>query len=200
MAEEYKRETTAIDTVVPLSPTAGALSDILSKAAGARTFDKATDSLEAIRDKINTISTPVSNASATTTGVIVEDGTSGVPSTVDASSSATANTFGSWVQVDASVSADSWINAIIMVLIPVDAANFVVEVGIGAAGAESNIIRFSNYLRVGSDTESISMNVYSLSIPIKIASGTRIAVRVADSRTVALTYRFGVQYYQSIET
>ena len=200
MAEECQRETTALDTVVPLSPTAGALTDILSKAAGTRTFDKATDSLEAIRDKINTISTPVSNASATTTGVIVEDGTSGVPSTVDASSSATANTFGSWVQVDASVSADSWINAIIMVLIPVDAANFVVEVGIGAAGAESNIIRFSNYLRVGSDTESISMNVYSLSIPIKIASGTRIAVRVADSRTVALTYRFGVQYYQSIET
>ena len=56
MAEEYHRETTALDTVVPLSPTAGALTDILSKAAGARTFNKATDSFEAIADAIDALS------------------------------------------------------------------------------------------------------------------------------------------------
>ena len=56
MAEEYQRETTALDTVVPLSPTAGALTDILSKAAGARTFNKATDSFEAIADAIDALS------------------------------------------------------------------------------------------------------------------------------------------------
>jgi hypothetical protein len=41
---------TALNTAVPASPTAGSLNDILSKAAGGNTFDKTTDSLEALRD------------------------------------------------------------------------------------------------------------------------------------------------------
>jgi hypothetical protein len=48
-----KAQVTAVmDTLVPASPTAGSLNDILSKAAGANTFDKATDSLEAISEAI----------------------------------------------------------------------------------------------------------------------------------------------------
>jgi hypothetical protein len=43
---------TSLDTIVPATPTAGALTDILSKAAGGNTFDKATDSLEALADTI----------------------------------------------------------------------------------------------------------------------------------------------------
>jgi hypothetical protein len=45
---------TALNTIVPASPVAGSLNDILSKAAGGNTFDKATDSLEAIADKLLT--------------------------------------------------------------------------------------------------------------------------------------------------
>ncbi len=43
---------TALNTIVPASPTAGSLNDMLSKAAGGNTFVKATDSLEAISDKL----------------------------------------------------------------------------------------------------------------------------------------------------
>jgi len=48
---------TALNTIVPSSPTAGSLNDILSKAAGGNTFDKSTDSLEALADTLATIPT-----------------------------------------------------------------------------------------------------------------------------------------------
>lgn len=48
---------TGFNTIVPASPTAGSLYDILSIAAGGNTFDKSTDSLEAISDKITTVTT-----------------------------------------------------------------------------------------------------------------------------------------------
>ncbi|MFA5152320.1 MAG: hypothetical protein WC554_07175, partial [Clostridia bacterium] len=47
---------TALNTAVPASPTAGSVNDILSKVAGGNTFDKATDSLEMISDKIGAFS------------------------------------------------------------------------------------------------------------------------------------------------
>ena len=45
----------ALNTIIPASPTAGSINDSLSKAAGGNTFDKSTDSLEAIRDRIDTL-------------------------------------------------------------------------------------------------------------------------------------------------
>jgi hypothetical protein len=46
----------ALNTIVPASPTAGSLNDILSKAAGGNAFDKATDSLEMLSDKVGAFS------------------------------------------------------------------------------------------------------------------------------------------------
>ena len=46
---------TALNTIVPASPTAGSVNDILSKAAGGNTFVKATDSLEALGEDSDTI-------------------------------------------------------------------------------------------------------------------------------------------------
>jgi len=43
---------TALNTAVPLTPTANSLNDILSKLDGANTFDNTTDSLEAISEAI----------------------------------------------------------------------------------------------------------------------------------------------------
>lgn len=42
----------ALDTQVPAAPVAGSLDDILSKTSGGNTFDKATDSLEALSNKV----------------------------------------------------------------------------------------------------------------------------------------------------
>lgn len=46
---------TALNTIVPLNPTVGSLNDIMSKAAGANTFVKATDPLEAISEAISAL-------------------------------------------------------------------------------------------------------------------------------------------------
>ena len=51
-AEVNAEVDTALDTIIPAAPTAGSLNDILSSASGGNTFDKSTDSLEAIADKI----------------------------------------------------------------------------------------------------------------------------------------------------
>lgn len=70
---------TALNTIVPASPTAGSLNDILSKAAGGNTFNKATDSLEALADAIALLApsadltallADVGDASASTLGSI----------------------------------------------------------------------------------------------------------------------------------
>jgi len=47
---------TALNTIVPVSPTAGSVNDILSKVAGGNTFDKSTDSLEALADTLAILS------------------------------------------------------------------------------------------------------------------------------------------------
>ncbi|MGA2160567.1 MAG: hypothetical protein ABSG90_15295, partial [Dehalococcoidia bacterium] len=50
---------TALDTIVPAAPTPGSLNDILSVLSGANTFDKATDSLEALANAIAAASTGI---------------------------------------------------------------------------------------------------------------------------------------------
>ena len=54
--------TALLNTIVPASPIAGSLQDILSKAAGGNTFNKTTDSLEAIADAIAAIAAIVGPA------------------------------------------------------------------------------------------------------------------------------------------
>jgi len=50
---------TALNTIVPAAPTAGSLNDALSKASGGNTFNKATDSLEAIGEDTDSLLTAV---------------------------------------------------------------------------------------------------------------------------------------------
>jgi len=73
MAEEYQRETAALNTKVPEPPTAKALTDILHK-DGNYTYDNTTDSLEAIRDALNVVDElhDVSAADATANAQINE--------------------------------------------------------------------------------------------------------------------------------
>ena len=220
---------TALNTIVPASPTAGSINDFLSKAAGGNTFVKATDSAEMLSDKIgaytgdggvgaddsvkaeldlikantDTIAaSPVSTASGTTTGVIVEDGATGTPNVVVLASSASANTFGGWIQIDASVSANSWICSVLVTpthQVDVD-MNAVVEIGTGAAASEAAKIRFSFTVEVVTNVGTRNPFQFVLPIPIKVASGVRIAARISDDEAVANNYNTSVQYYQSLET
>ncbi len=138
-----------------------------------------------------------SKTSATTTGVIVEDDTSGTPNVVNVATHSSNNTFGSWVQMDASASADSWISNV-RVATPIDAYGpWVIEIGTGSAGAEATKIRFSfvSYY-LGSSGYKKSL-VFPLVIPIKVASGTRIAARAAGSGSKTL--EVSLSMYQSLE-
>ena len=61
----------ALDTIVPAAPTAGSVNDVLSKASGGNTFDKSTDSLEAISDSVSTGSLEIeADAGTTSTNII----------------------------------------------------------------------------------------------------------------------------------
>lgn len=65
----------ALNTIVPANPTAGALTDILSKAPGGNTFDKSTDSLEAIRDYLTARTVQAKTGRSADSGSTVMDGT-----------------------------------------------------------------------------------------------------------------------------
>lgn len=54
-AEVNTEVDSALNTAVPDTPTANSLNDILSELDGANTFDNTTDSLEAIRNRIDTL-------------------------------------------------------------------------------------------------------------------------------------------------
>ena len=220
---------TALNTIVPASPTAGSINDFLSKAAGGNTFVKATDSAEMLSDKIGAFTgdggvdaddsakaildliktktdtiaaSPVSTASATTTGVIVEDGATGTPNIVAVTSSASANTFGAWAEIDASASANSWICTIsIYQTTNTVATKKVIEIGTGAGGAEATKIRESFCLyRTAAASDLMYPVILVLPIPIKVASGVRIAARMADETASAVACDVSVPMYQTLET
>ena len=244
---------TALNTTVPLTPTGGRLNDIISKLDGANTFDNTTDSLEAISDKIGTPSSSVSADIAvvdgyhdvptadattdavirdvvgrktdtanttvgttsslmryvkgilnsvkvgvngvTTTGVIVEDGATGVPSNVNVITDAVNSTFGVWTEIDASASADSWICSVTVYNPNTTSSKFCLEIGTGTNPNEATKIRFS--VR---STATITVFTYTVPIPIKVASGVRIAARASQIGAGAVTLDIGLQMYQSLET
>lgn len=130
----------------------------------------------------------------TSTGVIVEDGATGTPCVTTLYTSTNPNTFGDWVQIDASVSGDSWICGVIVTPGAAAVRHWVLEIGTGAGGAESTKIRFS-WRDGGSATPGPF--VLPVSVPIKVTSGTRIAARVSNS-TGQEDCKVAVQYYQSL--
>ena len=217
---------TALNTAVPASPTADSLNDIMSKAAGGNAFDKATDSLEMISDKVGayagtsgagatesvkaeldlvkakTDTIVVSVIGTTTAGTIVQDTTTGTPDIVNVTTSASANTFGSWATIDASAAADVWISHVTitprMGTTATVTFTYCVEIGTGAAPVAK--IRFSGYVEQVSTAGIIGSMVFSLSIPIKVASGTAISARASDSGTDDIIFAVGVSYYLGLET
>jgi hypothetical protein len=72
-AEANAEVDTALNTIVPASPTVGSLNDILSKAAGGNTFNKATDSLESIGEDTDALI--AANPSIMATGTLTTSST-----------------------------------------------------------------------------------------------------------------------------
>lgn len=138
-------------------------------------------------------------ASCTETGKIVEDTATGTPKLITLQSNVTGNIWGSWVELDASLSVDSWLSSV-TVFNSFVAARQVLELGIGSAGNEVTIARWSFKLVYLSAVGIITSLVLPVPIPIKMLSGTRIAMKIADDNGAVNDYPASAQYYQGLET
>ncbi len=152
--------------------------------------------------------TAVSTASGTTTGVIVQDSITGTPDVVSVTTSATANIFGSWTNLDASVSANSWMAGftvlpdITTLAAGVDPFKVCVEIGTGASPTTKIRVSFSFvYDTTAAGVKYAHAITFICPIPIKVASGTAISARaslnVADAGGMIL--QIGLSMYQSLE-
>ena len=138
----------------------------------------------------------------TVTGTIIQDSAAGTGTAdvVSVTTNATGSTFGNWATLDASASADVWISHVTVSIGYTGgasvAASTVVEIGTG--GSPSTIIRFSHNSRQQSAAGIQMPVVYALPIPIKVASGTAISARAADSIASANVYQVGISYYTGV--
>jgi len=132
----------------------------------------------------------------TSGGTIIQDSAmgTGTNNCVTVTSSATADTFGSYAVIDASASADVWISHVTIGRTTAAAVNMACEIATGAGGAEVPKIRFSSKI-AGAGVDTL---VFALPIPIKVVSGTRIAAHIADSVASADSYQVGISYYTGI--
>ena len=153
----------------------------LRQKATSPAYDADTDSNEALREVLT----------QTSDGTIVE-GTSTAVAKLTSVAIIAQNTFTDWEEHDAAVSADSWINAIQVYTDTTQ--NYVLEVGTGAALSETTKIRFSARLILNMPV------MYTLAVPIKVPSGTRIAVRAADPASGGFpnVVTFGISMYQNL--
>ena len=143
--------------------------------------------------------TVVSTASATTAGVIIQDTTTGTPTYINITTGAVANTFTAWNTLDASASANSWISHITVNSLGHAYANCI-EIATGAAASEVSIIRFSWSAASGGSAPHTETVIFPLPIPIKVASGTRIAARVSSEAAYTQVFTISLSMYQSLET
>jgi len=166
-------------------------------------FVTASDALHFLRAQLDLIPKTtdiVSKGSATIAGIIVEDGATGTPNVVTVANGCGVNTFGAWFELDASLSADSWLS--MFNIAPLNDTstqlfNHIIEFGIGAAGNEVTKERVSFHMRGVATVQ----NPYfiSLPIPIKILSGARLSCRMSCNNANALNWGIACQYYQALE-
>ncbi len=152
----------------------------------------ALERLEQLAVDVAAVDAPVSTASATAAGTIKQDSTSGTPDVVTCSIAAL-NTFTAYTQVDASLSADSWISHVSLSADTTE--DYCIEIAKGGGTSEVAIARFSTRLIAEASV------IFAL-VPIKVTSGTRISVRASSSASGGFpdVVTIGVSYYQGLET
>jgi hypothetical protein len=154
------------------------------------TYDRSTDSLEAISENVT--------AGRYSTGTIVEDTSTGTPKVVDVTSSASANTFGSWTEIDASLAANSYIFSVIVGFGDDDSLATVHTVEIGTGASPTTIIRFSFAQEYKSRVGMYVPFQFCIPKAIYVVAGTAISARLSDNEANANPAKISVQYYNSL--
>jgi len=158
----------------------------------------------------NSLSLAPQKAIYTKNGVIVEDLSAGIPMGVDVQSGNVINTFGVWTTLDAALSEKSYLTSFMVrpkvaaILGGVSLIHaFCIEIGKGVAASEVTISRHSFEVEYDwvSDVGITLLPAYlvSLSVPIEVGSGLRLAARASDNNANNLGYTIAAQYYQSLE-
>ena len=125
-------------------------------------------------------------------GTVVADTVTGTPKIVTPASSGTANTYGSWVAVDASTSAASYIS-LVTVGLPARGKTIDAAIDIGVSETAVITIPFNYFYK--SDVGYLPTVVLPINPPIRVAASGAIDARVTDNEANANTYRIGVTYH-----
>ena len=103
------------------------------------------------------------------------------------SSSASADTYGSWTEMTASAAADLFIVGVTIAVLDSAGEEYVqVDIGTGAAAAESSIGEWKLGYTANADIGTLTA---TLPFPVPVASGTRVSCRTADDVTSSLGHR-----------
>ena len=115
----------------------------------------------------------------------------GLPNIITASSSASASTFGTPVAVDASLAVDA---GLCNISIASDDGNLVTGqyIAIEITDDGTAVFRYS-FVYHTIDNVNFSRDI-TISKPIKIASGSAVAVKMSDTVAAAVTYEIGVSF------
>ena len=127
--------------------------------------------------------------SRTSTGKVYESvayGT-GTPKLYTVTSSATANTFGNYVEIEDSLSAESELCGF---MLSTGGDRYVIEFATGEAGSEVPFFRMSG---------GISDFAYTFKKSFVFPAGTRIAARMSDNISGAMPHYVSMQWYQGLE-
>ena len=146
-----------------------------------------------VKNKIDAID--AAQVSISDGGTIVTDVITGVPKIATPTSSATANTFGSWAAYDASASAISYICGI-TVGVPARGASIDAQIDVGVTEAAIISVPFNYFYK--SDVGYLPTVTMSFPIPIEVAAAGAISLRVTDSEANANAYRVGLIYYTGL--
>ena len=127
--------------------------------------------------------------SRTSTGKVYESvayGT-GTPKVYTVTTSATENTFGDYVEIEDSLSAESELCGF---MLSTGYDRYVIEFATGEAGSEVPFFRMSG---------GISDFAYTFKKSFVFPAGTRIAARMSDNVSGAIPHYVSMQWYQGLE-
>lgn len=167
-------------------------------------FNVGTDSLKVLSDQMDLVpktTDVVSKCSVTLSGKLLEFGSTGTPSINTIVGVNAANTFSAWVLLGGAALPNISYLASVMIYTfdPSTYTRGCVELGIGDAGSEVTIARWSFSQFWYSNVAIHQPIIFILPIPIKLAAGTKLSARVSEDAAGVRDYEVCVQHYEGLE-
>ncbi len=176
---------------LPADPATITAITAIKQKATSPAWDQDTDSLEAISERITAA------AAVTSSGYIKEKYSTGYAQILNLISPATKDTFSGWLEYWDVTDEDLWICSVIGRFDSQYKCILVFEIGVGAAGSEVSKVRYTmpHYSLSTPAIGMIEPYIYTLPIPIYVASGSRVACRLSTSIDALSYFQLNIQFY-----